>query len=252
MSPIAAGTGARARPAASRGTGLLDLLTGLAVGLGVLAAAAVLLGGPLQEQRRLLAALRQHQDLDAALATAHGELRRAGATTTGDVDPGLWLDLPAPGPLPTGATLPEPLVLEAAWSPRPRVSWSAPLPGSPGTPGDHGGWRLDGRTLSWRTTGTVAAPAGGDTWQPQTDPALAPVAGLSVGQRRTGLGLLAHCPRTACPAAAPGAAPCGPWWWRRALHLSLDPAPRPDLPAPARLGHHLSLRHDWIQGVCPD
>src|SRR5574343_1291039 len=246
------------RAAGMRGTGLAELLVGLALGLGVLMAAAVLLGGPLQEQRRLLAALRQHQDLDAAMATAHAELRRAGSTVTGATDPALALDLPAPSPpAASGAAgLPESVVIDAAWSPRPRAAWSAPVPGAPPSPGDQGGWRLDGRTLSWRSAGDGAAWGPGDVWQPQTDPVLAPVAGLWLHQRRAGLGLGGHCPRTACPppppaSAAAGTAPCGPWWWRRDLHLLLDPAARPEAAGPARLGHHLSLRHDWIQGECP-
>lgn len=239
-----------------RGTALAELLVGLAVGLGVLLSAVVLLSAPLQEQRRLIAALRHHQDLEAALATAHAELRRAGAAVQGTVDPALALDLPEPPPAavtPPGG-LPEPVRLGAGWSPRPRVGWSAPVPGAASAPGDQGGWRLDGRGLSWRGAGTAAAPGPGDLWQPHTDPARAPVAALHLHQRRGGVGLGAHCPRPRCGAAGAASAPedpaaCAPWLWRRDLHLLLDPAAGPG--APARLSHHLSLRHDWIQGDCP-
>lgn len=63
---------------AQRGLSLVELMVGIAVGLFVVAAAAMLVSTQLNENRRLLLETQVHQDLRAAADIVTRELRRAG------------------------------------------------------------------------------------------------------------------------------------------------------------------------------
>ena len=67
------------RPRRQRGLSVVELLVGVAVGLFVVAAAALVVGGQLSSNRKLLLDTQLQQDLRAAAEFVCRELRRAGA-----------------------------------------------------------------------------------------------------------------------------------------------------------------------------
>lgn len=70
------------RAAMQRGLSMVELMVGVAVGLLVVAAAAMMAATQLSDNRRMLLEVQVQQDLRAAMDTMSREVRRAGARTT--------------------------------------------------------------------------------------------------------------------------------------------------------------------------
>ena len=80
----------RLGPQVQRGMSLVELMVGIAIGLIIVAAAALMLSGQLGENRRLLAETQLQQDLRAATDIVTRELRRAGAQNEANSLQTLW------------------------------------------------------------------------------------------------------------------------------------------------------------------
>jgi type IV pilus assembly protein PilW len=84
-----AGVGRRARRTVS-GLSLVELMVGVAIGLIVVAAAALAVTGQLSDNRRLLAETQLQQDLRAAIDIITRELRRSGGQSDSRALRGVW------------------------------------------------------------------------------------------------------------------------------------------------------------------
>lgn len=76
------------RLSGEHGLSIVELMVGVAIGLFIVAGAAMLTGASLADQRRLLAETRLHQDLRAAMDLMTRELRRAGHWRDASASPG--------------------------------------------------------------------------------------------------------------------------------------------------------------------
>ena len=83
------------RRRAARGFSLVELMVGIAVGMFVVAAAAIMTSGQLTENRRLLLETQLQQDLRAAADIVARDLRRTG----------FWIVARSGVPAPAGGTI---------------------------------------------------------------------------------------------------------------------------------------------------
>lgn len=166
------------------GLSLVELLVGIAVGMFVVAGAAMMAGNQLAENRRILSEAQVQQDLRAAVGSMGRELRRSGARRNPDTfvsddlntgfDPGVLDDL-APSSPDSSATF----RYERA-----------------GTSAGLLGYRLDGTTIQTR----MPAVSGAGVFQDLTDTRTMSVESLTVTPMH------ADEPTPAGP--APGRLPC--------------------------------------------
>lgn len=142
---------------------LVELMVGITIGLFVVAAAAMLAGSQLSENRRLLLEAQLQQDLRSSADIITRELRRAGFWSQSEL--GVWTPAVAPLPNPfAGVTMP--VVTEVAYTYR----------RGPGQEGPYG-FRLNAAT---NTIQTLLAAGG---WQDLTDPRTLRITALTITPR---------------------------------------------------------------------
>lgn len=221
-----------------RGISLVELLVGVAIGLIVVAAAAMVVGTQLSENRRLLLETQVQQDLRAAADMVARDLRRAGyrgdAATDGTLQ-GVWLD---EGDTPTTNALSSIVVSSAT-----QVAFKYFRAYSD----TDFGFKRDGNSLKTRLGGNTTG-----TWQEMTDPNAVRITAFNVTER----GEPTATPiRLVCPAlCADGTSSCWPTVKVRELVVSLTGEPvsaSASSPMSRTVVSRVRLRNDAASGVCP-
>lgn len=214
------------RPA--RGLSLVELLVGIAVGMFVVAAAAMLVSTQLNDNRRLLLETQVQQDLRAAADIITRDLRRAGYWP-GAAKSFVWTDAAA---LPINpystlqlAALPTEIEFEYLRQP----SESGPF-----------GFKKDGNVLKTRLG------AGG--WQELTDGNTLRITSFSITPRDSVHVL--PCPK-ACPSPGP-ADGCWPTLTVRDLEVAITGQAVSDPSVTRSLQTRVRLRNDLVQFGVPD
>ena len=221
-------------PRSDRGTTIVELLVGLAIGLVVIAGAATLLARQLHEQRALLAETRLTQDLRNATDLIARDLRRAGYW--GDATAGVWSHGAAPLANPYAA-----VASMAAASDTVRFAYSRDgVEDQAVGDAERTGFRLHGHTIEARL---------GDHWQALTDASTLVVTAFELMPNVDDIDLSALCARP-CDAAAAAAGTCPPRQQVRRVTVRIAGhaagAARPVRSAQAQV----RLRNDAIDGTC--
>ena len=208
-----------------RGLSLVELLVGVAVGLFVVAGAAMVVGTQLGESRRLLLETQLQQDLRSSADIITRELRRAGFWSQSEL--GVWSPTATPSPNPF-ATVSMPVVTEVDYTYR----------RGPGQEGPYG-FKLDTTTGSIKT---LLATAG---WQDLTDPRTLRITALTITPNNTTVLPPLPCPK-ACPAPA-GAQDCWPRLVIRSFDVTITGQAVHDSAVQRTLTTNVRLRNDNVQ-----
>ena len=221
-------------PRSARGTTIVELMVGLAIGLVVVAGAATLLARQLHEQRALLAETRLTQDLRNAADLIARDLRRAGYW--GDAAAGVWSPGAAPLANPYAA-----VASMAAASDTMRFAYSRDAAEDQAVGDDERtGFRLHDHAVEARL---------GDHWQALTDASTLVVTAFELMPGVDDIDLSALCARP-CGAAAAAAGTCPPR--QQVRHVTVRIAGHAAGNArPARSAQaQVRLRNDAIAGAC--
>lgn len=209
----------------SRGFSLVELLVGLAVGLFVVAGAAVMAVAQLGEHRRLTLETQTQQDLRAAAGLIARELRKAGRWDRPEA--GLWRE---DGP---AAVLNPYQALRIGDGGR-QIEFSlAERPGT--TPVTHG-FRLHGEQLEFRL--------GDSGYQPLTDPTRLIVTRFELALRERSVSLREGC---ALPCTDAAACPRRDW---RELEVLIEARARHDPRVRRDARFQVELQGEALQGAC--
>ena len=220
----------------ARGTTIVEMLVGLAIGLVVVAGAVTLLARQLHQQRALLAETRLTQDLRNAADLIARDLRRAGYW--GNAAAGVWSHGAAPLSNPYAAVAPM-----AAASDTVRFAYSRDdVEDQAIGVNERTGFRLHGRAVEARL---------GDRWQALTDASTLVVTAFELMPSVDDIDLSALCARP-CDAAGAAAGTCPPRQQVRHVTVRIaghaTGADRPARSVQARV----RLRNDAIAGACAD
>ncbi|MCU0969919.1 MAG: prepilin-type N-terminal cleavage/methylation domain-containing protein [Rubrivivax sp.] len=214
-----------------RGLSLVEMMVGIAVGLIVVSAAALLVGSQLGDNRRLLLETQVQQDLRAAADIVTRDLRRAGAwTDTARV--GLWTAGAAPQPNPY-----------AAMTPASGVA----------TQVDYGYYRNPSAptVYGFRLNNGVLQTFLGGGWQDLTDARAVRITAFDVDVRQEpppgAPALRAPCPND-CPG---GGDACWPTVTVREVTVDIAGQSVADAAVQRSLRTVVRLRNDDLQGACP-
>lgn len=226
-------SGARSTRKRQRGVSLVELLVGVAIGLIVVAAAAMVVGTQLSENRRLLLETQVQQDLRAAADMVARELRRAGRREldSGTLQ-GVWL---AEGDTPATSALSDVVVTSGT---QVNFKYFRAF-------GDTNfGFKRDGNSLETHLGGNTDG-----TWQELTDANTVKVTAFSITER----GEPAATPiKIVCPAlCADGTSNCWPTMKVRELVVSLTGEPVGNSTMSRTVVSRVRLRNDAPSGVCP-
>lgn len=207
---------------AQRGVSLVELMVGITVGLFVVAAAAMLVGSQLTENRRLLLETQLQQDLRSSADIVARELRRAGYWNQSQQ--GIWT--------PTGAPVPNPrAAVDMPAANEVRYTYNR----GPGQTGPYG-FKLNTSTGSIQT---LLAAAG---WQDLTDRNTLRITGLTINPVNSTVPL--PCPK-ACPAPA-GAQDCWPQMVIRSFDVTIAGQAVHDAAVRRTLTTNVRLRNDLV------
>lgn len=218
----------------ARGLSLVELLVGLALGLIIVAAATLLLGGQLREHRSLAVEQRLAQDLRTAGDVIVRDLRRAGHW--GDAAAGLW----AAG---ASGVVPNPY---AALAPSSAASDAASFRYSRDAIENH---VVDGNEqfgLRLRN-GAIELLLGAGNWQSLTDTGTLTVTEFRIAPTTRDVDLQAHC-ATPCPLGNPS---CGPRLQVRSLVVDIRARSAIDANVVRSLHGEVHVRNDAVTGACP-
>ena len=232
--PSVAAAVAPGAPRRARGTTLVELLVGLAIGLVVVAGAATLLARQLREQRALLAATRLTQDLRNAADLVARDLRRSGYW--GDAAAGVWSHGAAPLANPYAAITPA-----AAASDTLRFSYSRDAVEDQAVGDDERtGFRLHDHAVEARL---------GDHWQALTDASTLVVTAFELVPAVDDIDLSALCPRP-CDAASALAGTCPPRQQVRRVTVRIAGHAADEARPTRSVQAQVRLRNDAIAGAC--
>ena len=221
-------------PRSARGSTIVELLVGLAIGLVVVAGAATLLARQLHEQRALLAETRLTQDLRNAADLIARDLRRAGYW--GDAAAGVWSHSAAPLANPYAAVTPT-----AAASDTVRFSYSRDdVEDHAVGDAERTGFRLHDHAVEARL---------GDHWQALTDASTLVVTAFELMPNVDDIDLSALCPRP-CDAAGAAAGTCPPRQQVRRITVRIAGHAAADARSTRSAQAQVRLRNDTIAGAC--
>jgi type IV pilus assembly protein PilW len=227
------GTSKRLTGPAQRGLTLVELLVGLALGLLVVAAAAVLLTQHLREHRALLLEARLMQDLRTATDLVARDLRRSGYW--GDATAGLWSPTQAARANPYAALAPDASASDAASLAYSRdASENQVLDGN-----EVFGFRLRNQTIE--------VQLGSGNWQALTDATLLSVTTFRITPAMEEIDLGAMCNQP-CP---PGSSTCPPRQQVRSLAVLIGARSVADTTVVRSVRAAVRVRHDGLVGACP-
>ena len=223
-------------PRSARGTTIVELLVGLAIGLVIVAGAATLLARQLHQQRALLAETRLTQDLRNAADLIARDLRRAGYW--GDAAAGVWSHGAAPLANPYAA-----VTSMAAASDTMRFAYSRDA-AEDQTVGDNErtGFRLHGHAVEARV---------GDQWQALTDASTLVVTAFELMPGIDDIDLSALCARP-CDADSIAAGTCPPRQQVRRVTVRIAGHATADVRLARSAQVQVRLRNDAIAGACAD
>ncbi|MBW8831388.1 MAG: prepilin-type N-terminal cleavage/methylation domain-containing protein [Burkholderiales bacterium] len=214
-----------------RGMSLVELMIGLAIGLVVVAAAAVLLLGQIREQRAMLVEGRLMQDLRTSMDIITRDLRRSG----------YWGG--APARMHASASTPE----------NPYTAISPALAAS-----DAVSFRMsrditennsvdDNEQFGFRLrNGVIEMLIGGGSWQALTDVGTMSVVSFAVTPEVQELSLQGMCEK----ACANGASACGPTLQVRSLTVAITGRANADSKVRRTLTSQVRVRNDAVVGAC--
>ena len=209
---------------AQRGVSLVELMVGVTVGLFVVAAAAMLVGSQLSDNRRLLLETQLQQDLRSSADIITRELRRAGYWNQSDR--GVWMPTQAPQHN-TFAAVTLPVATEVDYS----------YHRGPGQQGPYG-FRLDVGTGSIKTQ---LAAAG---WQDLTDPRTLRITALNITPNFA-TPIVLPCPKT-CPGPG-GPQDCWPRLVVRSFTVAITGQAVHDAAIQRTLQTTVRLRNDHVR-----
>ena len=223
------------RQACPCGFALIEILVGLALGVGLVGAAATVLAGHLGEQRRQGAELSLHQALQSAVDLIARDLRRTGHRADAAT---LWV----------GESNPNTMVPPSGPASAIEYAYDAPDAIEAVQAAGSLGFRVD------RSTRTLQMHLQGiDNWQPVTDPAVVGIQALRFDVESNERSLLDDCVVRECPpvTASTPAAPCGPSMTTRAVTVVLSGIDPNDPSVAETLTVRVSIRAGWPAGRCP-
>jgi len=204
------------------GLSLVELLVGVAVGLFVVAGAAMLVGSQLSENRRLLLETQLQQDLRSSADIITRELRRAGFWSQAEY--GVWT--PTSAPLPNFfATLTTPAATEVNYTYR----------RGPGQEGPYG-FRLSADAIQ-----TLLAAGG---WQDLTDPRTVRITALNIAPTNSDE-IVLPCPKD-CPGPG-GPQDCWPRLVVRSFTVTITGQAVHDAAIQRTLQTTVRLRNDHVR-----
>lgn len=206
-----------------RGVSLVELMVGITVGLFVVAAAAMLVGSQLSDNRRLLLETQLQQDLRSTADIITRELRRAGYWSQSEQ--GIWTSTQAAQPN-AFAAIAQPVPTEIDYTYRRGSGQEGPY-----------GFRLNTGTGSIQT---LLAAAG---WQDLTDSRTLRVTALTITPITSTT--ILPCPKD-CPAPA-GAQDCWPRLVIRSFEVGITGQAVHDAAVRRTLTTTVRLRNDRVQ-----
>jgi type II secretory pathway component PulJ len=176
----------RPNPRTARGLSIVELLVGIAVGLFVLAGAALVATNQITDNRRLLLETQIQQDMRTAMDIIVRDIRRSGYRFKAETLPAVGAPaLPPNGYSPAGALVAgEPLL----------YTYSVKA-----MSGDNGVADAEDFRGFKEEDGIIKVQLGKDNWQPLTDGEVVSIKALSAEEKKT---------ETLLPTAACGTPPC--------------------------------------------
>jgi type IV pilus assembly protein PilW len=215
-----------------RGLSLVELLVGVAIGLFITAAAAMLVSTQIAGNRQLLAETQIQQDLRATADIVTRDLRRASYAA----NPETFASLPGnPSP--------------------PELSWASAIQISAGPDGSSQveyKYRLDTNVFGLRLSGNVLQRRVGDTWQPLTDVNVLKVTSFTVERDEPDI-------KVACTnRCIDGTESCWPQAKVRELLITIAGESATGAPVRRRIQNKVRVRNDFVSfntqtptQVCP-
>ena len=220
----------------ARGTTMVEMLVGLAIGLVVVAGAVTLLARQLHEQRALLAEARLTQDLRNAADLIARDLRRAGYW--GDAAAGVWSHGTPPRVNPYAS-----VTSMAAASDTMRFAYSRDAAEDQAAgAGEHTGFRLHGNAIEAQV---------GAHWQALTDASMLVVTAFELTPGIDNIDLSALCTRP-CDAAGMADGSCPPRQQVRRVTVRIAGHATADARLARSAQAQVRLRNDAIAGACAD
>jgi type IV pilus assembly protein PilW len=218
----------------ARGLSLVELMVGIAVGLFITAAAAMLVSSQLTENRRLLVETQIQQDLRATADIVTRDLRRASYAANAST----FVAVPGSSNPPLASWAAE--IAQSAHPTAPDADYSYSRGASP-----QFSLRLDG--------GVVQRRIGNGNWQPLTDRNVLEITAFDITQSATDVPLA--CPRL-CPAPASDES-CWPKLQVRDLSIRIAGRSATDPGVQREIRSNVRVRNDVVafaaagQPVCP-
>lgn len=226
----------------ARGFALAELMVGLAVGLFIVATAALALTRHTAGHKRLLAEVQVQQDLRAAAELIVRELRRAGHWEGSPV--GMWSDDAPASPNPYSDLLALPNCNSNVAVPFEDTGTACGVLFSYDRPDTS----ASAKQIGFRHHGgAVEMRIGQGGWQAVTDAAAVQVTGFTLTMHRQVLDRTAFC-ASKCPTTQPE---CGPRQFVRDLDVTIVGRSAVDPAVVRSLSTSVHLRNDLPVGSCP-
>jgi type IV pilus assembly protein PilW len=221
------------------GLSLVELMVGIAIGLIVVAAAALAVTGQLSDNRRLLAETQLQQDLRAAVDIITRELRRSGAQRDAEALDGVWR--------PEMSTTKHNTFAEYQYLPSvntspTRYDYKYQVPGNGST--QLSAFRLQNNTVQQCLPGNGCADSG--IWQEVTDSSAVKVTAFSITPSdQTPIQL-------ACPKLCPdGTQACWPTVQVRELLISITAESKNYAEVQRTMSSRVRVRNDYVKFWTP-
>lgn len=213
------------------GLSLVELLVGVAIGLFVVAGAALLVSNQLGDNRRLMLEMQIQQDLRAAADIIVRDLRRSGYW--GAAQTGVWH-----GGAVAVSTNPYTAMTPASGVAATEVTfdYSRGVENGAVDATDHAGFKLDGGVIKMKV---------GDVWQPLTDDRTLTITGFQVTLTTQEVGL------SCFKVCAVGAVNCPPSQSLREVAVVINGRAANDASVQRSVRSNVRLRNDVVTGSCP-
>ncbi len=220
----------------SAGLSVVELMVGIAIGLIVVAAATLLMGAQLSENRRMLMEVQLQQDLRATGDIIAREVRRHGAMAEDRLLLSLWApgvtSNPVQNPFTTQLSTPAAGQLYLAYETDENPSNYHSVPG-----------------FELRSDGVIYSRVGVSTvnqWQPLTDPATMNVTSFTVNVATTAEVML-PCPKV----CSDGTTDCWPRVRVREVSFEIRAQARRDATVKRSIAGNSRVRNEEIRQACP-
>lgn len=242
LSPVRRGwtsAGRARRHQHPRGLSLVELLVGLALGLFVVAAAALIVSNQLNDNRRLLLEAQVQQDLRASVDIIARDLRRSGSVGDDVSRQSAWSA--GSGPAFRNTLAPVQITTGTYDSITFDYARTAQVSGVSGPYG----FRVVSRTVGGRTVGVLQANLGSSNWQDLTDSYTVDITAMQISSvaPTTANGQTIPCP-TLCP---DGTQTCWPELHVRELRVAVTGRAVRDERVVRTVVAQVRPRNDWVK-----